>query len=137
MHYVLIDDSVPFDGYTSARRPLGGAEKAFASLAEGLARRDHTVTVLNKTPYPVTADGVQMHGGYGYCDEYPVSRHYRAARAGGLGGGRCCDHGGCPCQHVPAVHSRPLFILARSYHAHPKTASVHSQFGVGRWGQDR
>ncbi len=59
MHYILIDDSVPFDGYTSARRPLGGAEKAFASLAEGLARRDHTVTVLNKTPYPVTADGVQ------------------------------------------------------------------------------
>jgi hypothetical protein len=59
MHYVLVDDSVPFDGYTSARRPLGGAEKAFASLAEGLVRRDHAVTILNKTPYPVTADGVQ------------------------------------------------------------------------------
>jgi hypothetical protein len=59
MHYVLIDDSVPFDGYTSARRPLGGAEKAFAGLAAALVTRGHTVTALNKTPYPVTADGVR------------------------------------------------------------------------------
>jgi hypothetical protein len=59
MHYVLVDDSVPFDGYTAARRPLGGAEKAFGNLAAALVTRDHTVTVLNKTPYPVTADGVR------------------------------------------------------------------------------
>jgi hypothetical protein len=59
MHYVLADDSVPFDGYTSARRPLGGAEKAFAQLAAALVTRGHQVTVLNQTPYPVTADGVR------------------------------------------------------------------------------
>jgi glycosyltransferase involved in cell wall biosynthesis len=59
MHYVLVDDSVPFDGYTSARRPLGGAEKAFASLAAALASRGHDVTVINRTPYPVTAEGVR------------------------------------------------------------------------------
>ena len=28
-----------------------------------------------------------MHGGYGFTDEYPVSRMYRAARYGSLGGG--------------------------------------------------
>lgn len=57
MHYVLADDSVPFDGFTSSRRPLGGAEKGLAQLAAALAKR-HTVTVLNRTPYPVTAEGV-------------------------------------------------------------------------------
>ncbi len=59
MHYVLIDDSVPFDGYSASRRPLGGAEKALGNLAAALVTRGHTVTVLNKTPYPVTADGVR------------------------------------------------------------------------------
>jgi alkylation response protein AidB-like acyl-CoA dehydrogenase len=28
-----------------------------------------------------------MHGGYGFTDEYPVSRFYRGARYGTLGGG--------------------------------------------------
>jgi hypothetical protein len=58
MHYVLADDSVPFDGFTSARRPLGSAEKGFAYLAAALAKR-HTVTVLNRTPYQLTAEGVE------------------------------------------------------------------------------
>jgi glycosyltransferase involved in cell wall biosynthesis len=59
MHYVFIDDSVPFDGFTSGRRPLGGAEKAFASLAAAIAGRGHTVTALNRTPYPVIAEAVR------------------------------------------------------------------------------
>jgi hypothetical protein len=29
----------------------------------------------------------QVHGGYGFTDEYPVSRFYRGARYGTLGGG--------------------------------------------------
>jgi glycosyltransferase involved in cell wall biosynthesis len=57
MHYALIDDSVPFDSFTSGRRPLGGAEKGFARLAVALAKR-HSVTVLNRTPYAVTGEGV-------------------------------------------------------------------------------
>jgi alkylation response protein AidB-like acyl-CoA dehydrogenase len=30
---------------------------------------------------------VQLHGGYGFTDEYLVSRLYRGARYGSLGGG--------------------------------------------------
>ena len=28
-----------------------------------------------------------MHGGFGFTDEYPVSRFYRGARYGSIGGG--------------------------------------------------
>lgn len=35
----------------------------------------------------VTTDAIQVHGGYGFTDEYPVSRFYRGARYGTLGGG--------------------------------------------------
>lgn len=59
MHYVLIDDSIPFDGYTSARRALGGAEKAFASLAGALVKRGHSVTVLNRVQYATWCDGAK------------------------------------------------------------------------------
>lgn len=41
----------------------------------------------NEMAITVTSHAVQMHGGYGYTDEYPVSRYFRAARFGGLGGG--------------------------------------------------
>jgi alkylation response protein AidB-like acyl-CoA dehydrogenase len=30
---------------------------------------------------------VQVHGGFGFTDEYPVSRFYRGARYGSIGGG--------------------------------------------------
>lgn len=59
MHYVLIDDSMAFDGYTSARRPLGGAEKAFASLGGALVKRGHSVTVLNRIQYPTWCEGAK------------------------------------------------------------------------------
>ena len=35
----------------------------------------------------VTSEAVQVLGGYGFTDEYPVSRFYRGARYGTLGGG--------------------------------------------------
>ena len=35
----------------------------------------------------VTSEAIQIHGGYGFTDEYPVSRFYRGARYGSLGGG--------------------------------------------------
>jgi alkylation response protein AidB-like acyl-CoA dehydrogenase len=35
----------------------------------------------------VTSEAVQLHGGYGFTDEYLVSRLYRGARYGSLGGG--------------------------------------------------
>jgi alkylation response protein AidB-like acyl-CoA dehydrogenase len=35
----------------------------------------------------VTSEAIQVHGGYGFTDEFPVSRYYRGARYGTLGGG--------------------------------------------------
>jgi alkylation response protein AidB-like acyl-CoA dehydrogenase len=41
----------------------------------------------NEMAIRVTSQAVQVHGGYGYVDEYPVSRLFRGARFGSLGGG--------------------------------------------------
>ena len=41
----------------------------------------------NEMALKVTSDAVQMHGGYGFTDAFPVSRLYRGARYGTLGGG--------------------------------------------------
>lgn len=41
----------------------------------------------NEMSLRVTSEAVQVHGGYGFTDEYPVSRLYRGARYGSLGGG--------------------------------------------------
>lgn len=41
----------------------------------------------NETAINVTSDAVQLHGGYGFTDEYLVSRLFRGARYGTLGGG--------------------------------------------------
>lgn len=41
----------------------------------------------NEMAIRVTSEAVQVHGGYGFTDEYPVSRFYRGARYGTLGGG--------------------------------------------------
>jgi len=41
----------------------------------------------NEMSLKVTSEAVQIHGGYGFTDEYPVSRFYRGARYGTLGGG--------------------------------------------------
>lgn len=41
----------------------------------------------NEMAIRVTNEAVQLHGGFGFTDEYPVSRLYRSARYGSLGGG--------------------------------------------------
>lgn len=41
----------------------------------------------NEMSIRVTSDAVQLHGGYGFTDEYLVSRLYRGARYGSIGGG--------------------------------------------------
>lgn len=41
----------------------------------------------NEMAIRVTNEAVQIHGGYGFTDEYLVSRLYRGARYGSLGGG--------------------------------------------------
>lgn len=57
MHIVLVDDSIPFDGFSPASQPLGGAEKAFASLPGALARRGHRVQVFNRAKDPLQIEG--------------------------------------------------------------------------------
>jgi glycosyltransferase involved in cell wall biosynthesis len=59
MHILLIDDSVPFDGFSPAAQPLGGPEKAFASLPGALARRGHEVHAINRCLAPLTAEAVR------------------------------------------------------------------------------
>lgn len=41
----------------------------------------------NEMSLRVTSEAVQVHGGFGFTDEYPVSRLYRGARYGSIGGG--------------------------------------------------
>ena len=42
---------------------------------------------VNEMAMRVASEALQMHGGYGFCDDYPISRIYRAVRYGTLGGG--------------------------------------------------
>lgn len=41
----------------------------------------------NEMALRVTSEAIQVHGGYGFTEEFPVSRLYRGARYGTLGGG--------------------------------------------------
>ena len=41
----------------------------------------------NEMSLRVTSEAVQLHGGFGFTDEYAVSRLYRGARYGTIGGG--------------------------------------------------
>ena len=42
---------------------------------------------VNEMAIRVTSEALQVHGGYGFTDEYPVSGLFRGARYGSLGGG--------------------------------------------------
>jgi alkylation response protein AidB-like acyl-CoA dehydrogenase len=42
---------------------------------------------VNEMAIRVSSEALQVHGGYGFTDEYPVSRIYRGVRYGTLGGG--------------------------------------------------
>jgi glycosyltransferase involved in cell wall biosynthesis len=61
MRITFVDDSIPFDGYSPTSQPLGGPEKAFASLPAALALRGHAVQVFNRCAFPVTAGGAAWH----------------------------------------------------------------------------
>lgn len=42
---------------------------------------------VNEMAVRVASEALQLHGGYGFTDEYPISRIYRGVRYGSLGGG--------------------------------------------------
>ena len=42
---------------------------------------------VNEMAIRVSSEALQVHGGYGFCDDYPISRIYRGVRYGTLGGG--------------------------------------------------
>ncbi|MBI3709870.1 MAG: glycosyltransferase family 1 protein, partial [Proteobacteria bacterium] len=56
---VMADDGISFDGRTAELGPLGGAEIAFASLAEALADRGHDVRVRNNCRQAISHRGVE------------------------------------------------------------------------------
>jgi glycosyltransferase involved in cell wall biosynthesis len=78
---VMADDGIAFDGATAERGPLGGAETAFAALAEALARRGHRVAVRNRCRAPLCHNGVHWapisDGIPPACDLYIGSRGHR------------------------------------------------------------
>ncbi len=57
MNITMIDDSYAFDGATAGIRALGGAEKAFAHLAQALSARGHDVTAINRCEYQSSVEG--------------------------------------------------------------------------------
>ena len=58
MLVTLVDDSIPFNGMTPAYQPIGGAEKAFASLPAALARQGHVVRAVNRSPNSLSFENV-------------------------------------------------------------------------------
>ncbi|CAA7616737.1 conserved hypothetical protein [Candidatus Terasakiella magnetica] len=59
MHITLVDDSIAFDGFSAASRPLGGPEKAFSSLPGALTQLGHTVQVFNRCRWGMYVEGAQ------------------------------------------------------------------------------
>ena len=60
MNIVMLDNTnISYDGFTSLSRPLGGAQKAFASLAGALTKFGNRVTVLNNCKHALMADGAR------------------------------------------------------------------------------
>ena len=78
---VMTDDGIAFDGQSPARGPLGGAETAFLTAAEGLAARGHRVLVRNRCAARLTHNGVDWaplaEGVPESCDLYIANRGNR------------------------------------------------------------
>jgi glycosyltransferase involved in cell wall biosynthesis len=56
---VMADDGISFDGRIKDERPLGGAETAFAELAEAFAARGHRVEAYCRCDAPLLWKGVR------------------------------------------------------------------------------
>jgi alkylation response protein AidB-like acyl-CoA dehydrogenase len=64
----------------------------YRAAVSGDAFPDPTLAAMakiycNEMSIRVTSEAVQIHGGYGFTDEFAVSRFFRGTRYGSLGGG--------------------------------------------------
>ena len=58
---LFIDNGIEFDGDTVRKKPVGGAENAFVSLVEELAKLDLDVKVYNNTKNTGNINGVSWN----------------------------------------------------------------------------
>lgn len=124
---VMTDDGLEFDGTTPERRPLGGAEAAFLSLAEALAARRHAVRVCNNCAAPVTRNGVAWSpiadGVPDSCDLYIGNRGHRLIGLSPRARHRAFwlhNPGGYllkPRYLWPLLRYRPTLVTTGTYHA--------------------
>jgi glycosyltransferase involved in cell wall biosynthesis len=124
---VMADDGIAFDGVMAETAPLGGAETAFAALAEALAARGHQVEVRNRCRAPVAHKGVcwaPLSRDFPQaCDLYIGSRSHRVIGLVRRAGRRVL------WLHNPAFYLkkprnlcrlawyRPTLVVTGSYHA--------------------
>jgi glycosyltransferase involved in cell wall biosynthesis len=124
---VMTDDGLEFDGATPERRPLGGAEAAFLSLAEAFAARGHSVRVCNNCTAPLTRNGVEWApigaGVPDACDLYIGNRGHRLIGLVPKAHRRVFwlhnpgDYVLKPRYLGPLLRHRPILVTTGAYHA--------------------
>ncbi len=82
---VMADDGIAFDGRVKDEQPLGGAETAFAELAEALAAQGHRVSAHSRCAAPLDWKGVRWTpieaGVPDAADLYIANRSWRLIEA--------------------------------------------------------
>ena len=126
-HVVMADDGIAFDGATAAAGPLGGAETAFAALAEALAARGHRVEARSNCRAPLCHNGVHWaplaSGVPNECDLYIGNRGHRVIGLVPEAKRRLfwLHNPGSylkkPRFIAPLIRQRPTLIVTGDYHA--------------------
>jgi glycosyltransferase involved in cell wall biosynthesis len=96
LRIIFANRSIPFDGRTLGREPLGGVESALIELTEALARRGHDVVVFNHGAEAMTHRGVEWRP---LAGRLPLSADLYVANR---------DHE--LLLHVPFARSRALWL---------------------------
>jgi len=124
---VMADDGIAFDGLMAETAPLGGAETAFAALAEALAARGHRVEARNRCHAAVVHKGVRWAPLPSdlppVCDLYIGSRSHRViglarhAKRRVLWLHNPASYLKKPRNLWPLVRHRPMLVVTGTYHA--------------------
>jgi glycosyltransferase involved in cell wall biosynthesis len=124
---VMADDGIAFDGVMAEQAPLGGAETAFAALAEALGRRGHRVEVRNRCHAALTHKGVRWaplsSRVPAACDLYIGNRGHRVIGLVRRAGRRVfwlhnpAGYLGKPRNLCRLAWYRPTLIVSGPYHA--------------------